>query len=342
MSLELLRVIGSPFFTKTGDSIDKTKVPELYSLAVRNRMPLLFLDTLNRRGSLGDLEATYHKSNAEYLETYDAILRAATVLEKAGIGYALFKTLRPYPATTVDIDTIVFGSARVYEEAIDAMVDAGYRLLGSGPWSTTVEDPLMDIGVDLYREVAVSRVIYLDKANLAVHVTRKELPNGEFVRTLSPAADLVSLLAHSVIKEQMYTLSEYYSFLLYLSDMNSQEVSAFGRMVRDNAISRAAASHITLSGILHEAAYGEGPGRIRQLLLELREDSFEKKRFVGEHFKTPHKFHPLTVMKALREKVSKDKKTKRSLSDQMVAMLDPGFAQEVLTRLARQYSRETY
>jgi len=342
LSLELLRIIGSPFAPETEAPIDGSEAPKLYALSARNRMPLFFLYALNRRGSLRKLEAAYYEADANYLRMYDAIRRASTALEDAGVNYTLFKTLRPYPATTVDIDSIILGSGRDYREAIAVMVDAGYRELGSGPWSTTVGDPLMDIGIDLYSEVAVSHVIYLDKASLETHVTRWELPGGGYVRTLSPAADLVTLLAHSVIKEHMYTLSEYYSFLIYLARMSSDEVSTFSQIIRDNSITKAASSHVTLSGALHEATHGEVPGKINQLLMELGEDHFEKRRLAAEQFKTPHKFHFLTIGKALLEKVSKNEKTKRSLVDQIVAMSRPDFAKDFLTKFIGQQIRETY
>lgn len=106
------------------------------ALSALNRMPLLFLYALNRRGSLGKLEAAYREAYANFLRTYDAIGRASATLEDAGIEYALFKTLRPYPATTVDIDTIIFGPSREYKEAIAEMVDASRASTLSAPVTT--------------------------------------------------------------------------------------------------------------------------------------------------------------------------------------------------------------
>ena len=211
-TISLLRTVGSPFAPETELPNDARDPMEHYHCARKNRMPLLYLTSLKKWERLGSLQIVYEELYERSLEAYDAVARASRTLNEAHVPYALFKTIRPYQETTVDLDVLILRSPMEYEKSVKAMIGAGYRKLGSGPNSTTVRDPYVDISVDLYREVAVSQIIYLDKGKIGPHITeRNMLSRGEAVRTLSPQADLIALIAHSVIKEHMYTLSEYYS-----------------------------------------------------------------------------------------------------------------------------------
>jgi len=51
-------------------------------------------------------------------------------LDNVGIEYAIFKSIRPYPSTTVDIDTIIFNK---YREAYIALRKKGTRSWAADP-----------------------------------------------------------------------------------------------------------------------------------------------------------------------------------------------------------------
>lgn len=342
-TINLLKTIGSPFISETKPPEDKREALELYRCAVKNRMPLLYLTALEKWEKLDNLKKTYYDMREKFGKTYDAISRVSNVLRKADITHTIFKTIKPYPETTVDIDILILNSDEEYKRAIKALIEAEYKRLGSGPHSTTVKDPRIDIGIDLYQEVAVSQVIYLDKAKIGSYITEKPIPpHGEPARTLSPQADLIAIIAHSAIKEHMYTLSEYYSTLHYLAEMDSKEVLSFTNLIRENAVTRATKTHISLTAMLHKAAHGETPRNVKRILAHLETDSIETRRLTKNKFQTPHKYQILTIAKALLEKAKQDETTRKSIAQQMTSMMKPRFAEDVIKKIVEHRLRETY
>jgi len=189
LTIELLRVLGSPFVSVATVSRSRGRLIDLSQASAKNRM-------------------LYQKERLKYLKTQEAIARTSQILKDANIKHVLIKTIRPYISTTVDIDVLIFGSNFEYEEAIMTFLKSGYRMLGQGPQSTTLQDPIIDIKIDIYNEIAVSQIVYLDKRKLANLCNDTRLPNGESARTLTPEADLATVIPHSIVKEHMYTLAE--------------------------------------------------------------------------------------------------------------------------------------
>jgi len=341
-TVKLLRVVGSPFVSSKESPASAYEASELYNCAIKNRMAFFYLTELKKSFELGKLKNAYMLMYAKYLRTYDAILRASNVLTMANVDHAIFKTIRPYPSTTVDIDILVLGSDNFYKKAIDSMGDAGYMRLGFGPHSMTFKDPTVDIGVDLYREVSVSHTIYLDKKKLRPYVTQKRLAfQGPWtVNVLSPTADLIALIAHSVIKEHMYTLSEYYSTLYYFGEMSPGELSGFLKMTHENNIASTVAVHMGITARLHEIAHGYMPEKIKEVVKNLQMKSIEDQRF-ERSLKFPHKFHPLTVLRALVEKIMEEE-TRRSVAKQIISMYQLNFAGSVVRKMVEHTRRETY
>jgi len=341
--VKLLRVVGSPFVSHKESPTDAHEALELYGCAVKNRMAFLYLAGLEKRGELGNLESVYRSMYARYLGTYHAFSRASNVLTMADIDHAIFKTIRPYPSTTVDIDVLVLGLDKFYEKAMYTMGNTGYMRLGSGPHSTTFKDPIVDIGVDLYQEISVSHIIYLDKNKLGPHVTQRRLApqSPQTISVLSPTADLIALIAHSVIKEHMYTLSEYYSTLYYLSSMSPNELSGFLQVTYENNVASTVAIHMGITARLHEIAHGYVPEKLKEVVGDLQAESIEAQRF-ERSLKFPHKFHPLTVLKALVEKIMGEEKTRRSVAKQIISMSQLNFAGSVVREIVEHTRRETY
>jgi hypothetical protein len=343
-TIKLLKVIGSPFVseTETEPPVDYSEALRLYYCAVRNRMALLYLTALEKWRKLGELEKTYRALFEKSLKIDDAFLRVSGLLGSANVPHALFKTIRPYRSTTVDIDVIVFGSEKEYGKSLETMIRAGYKKLGEGPNSTTVRDPYIGIGVDLYKEVAASQIIYLDKEKIYPYVSKKDMHREKgCIRTLHPSADLIALIAHSVIKEHMYTLSEYYSTIYFLAKMSVNDIEGFISMIYANNIVNAAQVHLGMTAKLHGMAHGKIPEKVRMVVDMIKTDSIEMRK-LDENYETPYKFQILTVIKALLEKIRKDEKTRRSIAKQAASTLNPSFAADVLKNIVDHVLRETY
>jgi len=334
----VLRVIGSPF-TNSNFKLDTKDFLSLYRYAAKNRMSLLYLEALRRYGRLDSLEEEYSKLSNRYVEIVEAISRVTRVLQKAGVDYALFKTIRPYHEVTVDIDVLIFGTER--REVIRPMNYAGYIFLNSGPISATFRDIEAGISVDIYEEVGASRIIYLDKDKLRRFIINRKLSNGEVVRSLDLSADLLAVIAHSIVKEHMYVLSEYYTTLNYLADANSGALSSFLSLVNECRMHSAVKTHLGTTALLHYGAHAFIPICLMKLLDELGLNNLELSRVKQMGFHMPHKYHPLTITKALIEKLG-ESKAKRSFALQASSMLNPKFASSVVRETLRRISRETY
>jgi len=336
-TVELLRLIGSPFAESTEHSLSRSKFEKFYNCAQKNRILYLYLHTVCRRNMI-NFAIPFEREKARYLKTVDVITKASQVLASVKIDHAIFKTIRPYESTTVDVDIIIFGGKDDYLNSIEVMQKAGYKKGVVGPQSTTLRDYETGLGIDLYENVAVGFVTYMDKRNLVKHTTTVHMPNGLSVRTLKPHADLVAVIAHSIMKEQMYTLSEYYTFLEYLKSINIEELE---ETAKENHVIHPTKVHASITALLHDAAHGFIPNKILHILDTIGEDTLEKARITKRNFRTPHKYHLVTVSRSLLE-ITKGEKSRNSIATQIVHTFHPKIAKDLVSKLLKHVTRETY
>jgi hypothetical protein len=218
------------------------------------------------------------------------------------------------------------------------LLNAKFEMLGRGPQSTTLQHPTVDIKVDIYNEIAVSHIVYLDKRELVGFKATKQLPNGRFVDVLTPEADLATIIAHSIIKEHMYTLSEYFTFIHYLKQI---DVGKFLELVVKSNITIPVRTHATITALLHKEAFKIVPTQLTKMLDFLGEETLENTRTAQSDLKMPHKYHPLTVIRSLTE-IAKGKKSRDSMALQMTRMLRPSFTKEFTRMFFEHLIRETY
>lgn len=332
-TVKLLKLIGSPFGQASLEAVSQGELIQLYECAEKNRMLFFFLEK-TKEIACGYFSDAYEKENSRRLIIDDSISRTSEIMSDSRVQHSVFKTIRPYASTTVDIDVIVFEE---YARAVRTMQEAGYRLVVRGPMSTTLWDPEANIGIDLYEQVAVSYVTYMDKKSLADYATIKRLDSKE-VSVLRPEADLACIIAHSMIKEQMYTLSEYYSYIYYLKDMN---IGSFLSIVRNNHITKAVRTHTALTALLHATAHKTIPERLGRIIVELGEDNFETSRIIRRALETPHKYHPTTITKSLLE-IMKGEETQKSIALQLIHMLNPHMSTDFVMKFTEHVLRETY
>jgi len=337
LTRSLLSVVGSPFEPQRDMRIDED-LSSLYRYAINNRMALLTLDALNKRG-INVFRDDYEKLGNNYLQAMDLMVRVSDLLEEAGIDFVFFKSLRPYREATVDIDVLVFGSS--YRDVLKAVGEAGYFLLERGPLSATFRDPVSKLGIDIHEEIAVSHLIYLDKEKLDKQVVRREVPGGGIVRTLSPAADLLAIICHSVLKEQMYVLSEYYSTLFYLyANKDGAVLRSLASLAEECNLDFVIETHLGMTASLHKEFHGFIPNCIQQTYGR-QDGSWEFSRVSRLGLGFPAKYHPLTVVKALSS-LLKERKGKRGIAVQTSKMLDPRFCLRLSTHLIQHMMRQAY
>ncbi len=337
-TIQLLRFIGSPGFPSSIPNIDTSDSVKLFDYSLKNRFSLLYLNETKRRTIFCNFRQTYQQHMAKYAEMLDAVERISRVLSKAHLRHAVFKTIRPYISTTVDIDVIVFGDLFQYERACDIAQNAGYKRIVRGPRSTTLQDPRTGIGVDLYDEVAVSYVPYIDKVKLLGDVTDTNASSYSHVRMLTPEADLVSLIAHSIVKENMYTLSEFYTYVYYLDGL---DVDRFLQLAKKMHLRSAIRTHTAITALLYETAYKTLPVALRAILDHVGNDEFEAARTINNEFEMPHKYHPITVARSLLE-IAQEWKTIKGIANQFLHVFDGRFFKDFLKKMNEHVKRATY
>jgi hypothetical protein len=96
----------------------------------------------------------------------------------------------------------------------------------------------------------------------------------------------------------MYTLSEYYTFVHYLKQL---DVQRFLQIVRRSNLTTATRTHAGLTALLHMAAHRSIPHKLQQILSSLGEEKLETASMIQDDFKTPHKYHVLTLARTLLE-----------------------------------------
>lgn len=369
-TVELLRAIGSSLSLERASLAAAYESVELYRHAVKNKISLLYLEALERQGRLGELRQKYVEEHARYLNLFKAIGKASHILEAAKIEYAIFKTIKPYPATPSDIDVIISGDDGKYKKAVESLLKAHYlpsisdildvnTLTSQDKYEKAVEilteptyekahisptgvgfrDTEYDFIIDLQKEVAASYVVYMDKNRFQGHNINATLPDGKGVTTLAPELDLATIIAHSLM-EQTCHLGEFYALLYYLSEMGNSEINSFINLVKENNLKIATRAMTTISARLYQEAYGTVPEKVEFILGKLGSETAEAKALVRNNFKMPHKYRALTVAKVFSEKL-KERTFRRSILVQMTKMLNPKLARLVLRELTAKQEETT-
>ena len=370
-TLKLLRTIGPPFSPKEEIPIDSCESLQLYNLAVRNKIPMLYLETLKQQGKLSALEAKYEEEKAKYLRFIEGVTNVSKILDAGEIEYAIYKTIKPYPAVPVDIDIVTLGDDDMHRKTAEVLLRAGYKLALPGvietealtdndayekaarlatkptykrehisPTATNFVDPEYNILIDLRKELAMSYTVYMDKNKFRGHVIRKKLTNGKGSNALTPDLELACVIIHSVM-EHLYLLGEYYTFLFQLSGMDEREIDGLINVLRENRIIVAAKAFIAVTVGLCQAAYGAIPEKLCMISNKLGLDMAELENVRKNDFNSPHRYKISTIARTLLEK-TKEKRFSESVLIQMLNMLNLKLLKLVVSSLIDRRRREIY
>ncbi|MEM0203270.1 MAG: hypothetical protein QXO16_04725 [Archaeoglobaceae archaeon] len=357
-TIKLLKIVGSPFAPEQKQDLPKNKEEalELYNHAIKNKIGLLYLDTLQKRGKIHDLglEAEYKKELEKHNEQLITMTRASKLLNSLSCDYAIFKSIMPFPAVPNDVDIVYFNSYEELNSIVKKFLSSGYKeVVPKGyPYRKNLKFKLHDSRIcghvdpdandvydlDLYYAILVSYIAYLNRVNFRKYITKTRI-KGEEVKVLSPEADLVTVIAHSVIVEQLFTLLSYYATLYYLSRIS---IDDFILITKENHVASPIKAHFSLVAELHRLSNGFIPEKIKEVLTELGSENREKMLLAKNNFKMPHKYSSITIIKALLEKM-KEKEFRRSVVKQiMYTLKDPKLAGWVVYHIVRRRRRETY
>lgn len=355
-TIKLLRIIGSPFLSSEKPLRIKSKkeAQELYPHAVRNKIGLLYLETLAKQRKLEEfgLSPKYQKERKRHAEQQLTAVRIARLFNTNNIDYVLYKSIIPYPAVPNDVDILHLGSKANYRKAVELILNSDYEKIAdvSSPAETEVHDTrdgphtgsqTKDVyDIDLYKKVAASYIVYMKRERLKKYATESNVLD-EPVKVLDTAAELAVTIAHAVIIEQLCTLFVYYTTLHHLAGMEAREVDTFLKIVREHNITFSVKVHCYLVAALHQTAHGFVPPVVEEILLRLGYEAKEIKSLLDSGFHMPHRYSLLTVFRALWDRM-KDGEFRAGAIRQVVHMLNPKFGKPVIEDLIWRRRRETY
>jgi len=316
------------------EKIKSEEIEKFYQIAKLNRIGYFFLHKTKNQGTNlpTHLHKIFLKENTRYKKILKEFTQVSQALDKLGIDFAIFKSLKPFPSTTVDIDIIIFNN---YLKAVTGLISQNYKILGWGPESVTLQDPHGIVGIDLYREVSVSRLRYFSKNKLHNYIEQVNTEFGE-VKNLKLECDLICVAAHSFIKEQMFTLADYFYFSKYLNkcDLN---------LLLNIAVKTCSESPLTtilrLTNTIHKKVFGK---KLCQIKLDTWEARFEEKRLKQKNFKVPFKYHPITILNGILKLLKKEKNSRKSLAYQINYILHLKNTKPFLQDLLSHIKRKTY
>lgn len=301
----------------------------LLRLAELNKIPLLFLESLvnlRKHTWLGQQLSRYRDRQRRTLALTADV---SSLLEAAGIRYVIFKTLKPFPYTPADIDVLLRSSSDLAGAAY-VLGKRNLSPLESDLYGLTMFSLDYGLNVDLTTELAVSGFIYLDKSLLFDGQKRVHCSG---VQTLKPHADLVTLAAHSMYKEQTYALSDYYTFALssqYHQRALELAQAAHARFALEAALKLT--EDITVSAFASDNE-----------LMPTRMPSVTTAKTGGmmeacKALELPMRYPIPMLIRGLSQKIIGDPVSRNSLPKALESSLRPRF----INKLSRHFTRRTY
>ncbi|MDI3488523.1 MAG: hypothetical protein PWR26_1240 [Methanosarcinales archaeon] len=351
-TIALLRVIGSPFAYECEPPESKRECLRLYEHAVKNKVGLLYLERLSEMDMLDSLEQKHREERDRHREQLLTAIRVCELLSSHGARYALFKSIMPFPATPNDVDVVHFGSDEEYDRIAEVLLRSGYvevkghtdssqRMFHDARVCEHAHPDRKDVyDVDIYHKVAASYLVYLDRKKLERCVVEERVSGGR-IRMLTPEAELVAIITHSILPEQLFTAFAYYPALYYLAKMSPREIRRFVGMAEESAVKTAVRAHLSLTAQLHETAHGFVPEEVNRVLEVVGKDKGEVDRLLRNDMNTPHRYSLWTLFRLLVEKC-KEGEFRRSVVDQMVHMTDPTLLRWVIGNIIWRRRRKTY
>lgn len=348
-SLDLVRVIDSQVTNEKRNFLYKDEaLLELFILAVKNKIPLFYLETVkNLCADCDRLQGYYMNLKEKEQALFHVLEQIVSVLSKYSVDYLVFKTLRPFPFIASDIDLLFFSHDQA-RKALEVFTQNGYELIGPKAGNLTLVDSRSGIKIDLYKEISVSNIVYLDKSKISECVTQATL-NELSVPLPTPEADLLLFIGHSFYKEQLFTLADFYAIVLSLAKFTSEQRDTFVELVKAQHIEYACSLLLRLTQAIHSIVFQTRMSEIEEILGRVCVNSLTRaaadralRRF-RRNMSLPYKQSYDTIAIGLMDKFLRDESTRQSLPRQIKHLLsNPQFLEGFVTQLVTHIIRETY
>jgi hypothetical protein len=327
-ALDLLRFIGLPHVVDGHgfENADEQLLLNHFLLSERNKVPLLFLErALEIESQSKSLQMLFNKYKERSRFVFDLMARVNEKLASSKTEYVVFKTFKPFPFITVDID-IIFPTRKELMKACSILSRGGFPVAGSGAYSVSLFSPKHDMNIDLQLEMSVSQMVYLNKQQLRKHKTEMNV-DGCTVPVFDQPAELLTVVAHSFYKEQMFTLSEYYTVALRMLSMSDKQLKTLLELAEQAHVEMSLKLILNMVNSLTEAAFKrklpaltDTASLIRPSQIEEEIEKVAHSRFVHNH-NLPYKFPPSVVAAAFLTKFARDPFLRTTMKQQFVEIV---------------------
>jgi len=323
-SLLLTRIIGLPSVAPTSYcDLTEADFVRLFPLSIKNKVPVLFLEkALEQSPNSEFLTKTYQVYLQKVTSAKNLIKQVVEVLDRAQLDYAIFKTIKPFPAFGADVDVILF-NRRDFYRACHSLSIHGYRLEGHGAFSATFLNVDSQMNVDLHLQIAVSRLVYMDVQLLREHVIKINF-EGVLVPVLDNPASLVTDATHSIYKEQLLTLSDFYCVMSEVVGKNCRQVEFILDLANKTHSSLAAKSVLVLADRLVRNAFDRTVSEVAEAVELIQVNRVEKIVIdslvtrLTQEYALPYGYPPLAVAAFFASKISNDPTMRATLGGQVL------------------------
>jgi hypothetical protein len=250
-TLLLMGLIGE------GSSVPSDQTERILELASRNKVAL---EAMRRLGIKGNVREEQELKLARFMRA-----SAGVVSKLSDTNYAVIKFFKPVAYVPSDLDLLVASSDS--PKVLRILRALGFEYIVSEPNCVTMR---RDIQVDVYTNPDFMNLKYLPGNSLLEHTTDADI-EGTSAKRLSAEAEAVLICAHSVYKEQLITMSDYFS----LKDSFSPSSIEIGRSLKvEEAVNFCLSVSRSFESGLVEAPFRVSlPIFARIFLLKLLQDS---------------------------------------------------------------------
>ena len=346
-TLQIIRIIGSPLIKSDPPNLiyKKNEIKHLLRIADTNKIHLFYIESMIKLlKECPQLRSIYSAYRQKYQDFLSWIMDIAKILNDSGIQYAVFKTLKPFPVIPSDADLLAFEDKGL-NKANHLLKMRGYKILKVGPNSVTLKNPKLEFKIDMHKEIAVSHLIYMDKHELENYLKIKYI-GGLPIVVFSQEVDTLISMNHSIYKEQIYTLADFYSILYTLSGITKKQYANFIELTKTQKSKLAVLSTLAFTTLLHKMAFNYIPSDLIQLYAELAPKTchfatnYEVRKLLNSK-DLPHKFSPITVTAAILAKLQYPR-TRRNFPKQLKAFLKASFFRDFSEQIWQHIKHGTY
>lgn len=308
--IKLVRKIGIPDVLEGKPTTQVNQ--ESTNLAKLNKIGLIYSNAIGN---------TPEEFTNRYQLLIKTLAEVGNLLNSNGIAYCVFKTVKPFPTTPSDVDILVDNKAQI-DNAASLLTSSGYRRTADDEYSITLEREMI---VDLQLQPSVSNLPYLSRRILMQNATLRNV-QGVDIRTLNDEAEIIVTACHSFYKEQMLTLSDYYTITILSERVNSDSLIELAK--RMNAL--------------------EALGIIFNLCAQITKSAFETKALkvnrisevLGSSYAPliydmPFKFPFSLIVKLLISRASKDEDMRRMMMPALIRIASPSQLKKLVLHLTR-------